>query len=86
MILLHKKGSKTEFGKYHISLVLHAAKVLLKVVARSLRKYSEAKGLLPEEHCGFRPGRSTTDMMLVVMSYFWRDDEALLTAALTGFT
>ena len=45
----------------------HAAgKVLLKVVARRLSAYCEAKGLLPEEQCGFRPNRSTTDMMFVV--------------------
>ena len=49
-----------------ISLVLHAGKVLLKVVARRLSAYCEAKGLLPEEQCGFRPDRSTTDMMFVV--------------------
>ena len=43
-----------------------AGKVLLKVVARRLSAYCEAKGLLPEEQCGFRPDRSTTDMMFVV--------------------
>ena len=49
-----------------ISLVSHAGKVLLKVVARRLRAYFEAKRLLPEEQCGFRPNRSTTNMMFVV--------------------
>ena len=44
----------------------HAGKALLKVVARRLSTYYEAKGLLPEEQCGFRPNRSTTDMMFVV--------------------
>ena len=44
----------------------HAGKVLLKVVARRLSAYCKAKGLLPEEQCGFRPNRSTTDMMFVV--------------------
>ena len=44
----------------------HAGKVLFKVVARRLRDYCGTKGLLSEEQCGFRPGRSTTDMMLVV--------------------
>ena len=44
----------------------HAGKVYLKVVARRLNAYCEAKGLLPEEQCGFRPDRSTTDMMFVV--------------------
>ena len=64
--VLHKKGDKTECGNYRISLVSHASKVLLKVVARRLSAYCEAKGLLPEEQCGFRPDRSTTDMMFVV--------------------
>ena len=31
-----------------------------------LGNYCEAKGLLPEEQCGFRPHCSTTDMMIVV--------------------
>ena len=44
----------------------HAGKVLLNVVARRLSAYCEAKGLLPEEQCGFRPDRSTTNMMFVV--------------------
>ena len=65
--VLLKKGDKTECGNYRgISLVSHAGKVLLKVVARRLSAYCEAKGLLPEEQCGFRPDRSTTDMMFVV--------------------
>ena len=65
--VLYKKGDKTECGNYRgISLVSHAGKVLLKVVARRLSAYCEAKGLLPEEQCGFRPDRSTTDIMHVV--------------------
>ena len=65
--VLHKKGDKTECGNYRgISLVSHAGKVLLKVVARRLSVNCEAKGLLPEEQCGFRPDLSTTDMMFVV--------------------
>ena len=36
------------------------------MVARRLSAYCEAKGLLPEEQGGFRPNRSTTDMMFVV--------------------
>ena len=58
-----KDGGRNYSG---ISLVSHAGKVLLKVVARILSAYREAKGLLPEEDCGFRPDRSTTDMMFVV--------------------
>ena len=63
----HKKGDKKECGNYRgISLVSHAGKALLKVAARRLSAYCEAEGLLPEEQCGFRPDRSTTDMMFVV--------------------
>ena len=36
------------------------------MVARRLSAYCEAKKLLPEEQCGFRPDHSTTDMMFVV--------------------
>ena len=51
-------------------LSLHLArvtrvKVLLKVVVGRLNAYSEAKELLLEEQCGFRPDRSTTDMVFV---------------------
>ena len=67
--VLHKKGDKTECGNYRgISLVSHVGKVLLKVIARRLSTYCQAKGLLPEEQCGFRPDRSTTNMMFVVRS------------------
>ena len=65
--ILHKKGDKMECGNYRgISLVSYAGKVLLEVVARRLSAYCKANGLLPEEQCGFRPDRSTTDMMFVV--------------------
>ena len=64
--VLHTKD-KTECGNYlDNSLVSHADKVLLKIVARRLSDYCEAKGLLPEEQCVFRPDRSITDMMFVV--------------------
>ena len=62
-----QKGEKTECVNYGgISVVSHAVKFHLKVVARRLSAYCEAKGMLPEEQCGFRPNLSTTDMMFVV--------------------
>ena len=52
--VLHKKGDKTECGNYRgISVVSHAGKVLLEVVAKRLSVYCEAQGLLPEEQFGF---------------------------------
>ena len=62
-----QEGLKTKWGNSRgFLLVSHAGKVLLKVVARRLGTYCEAKGLLPEEQCGFRSDRSATDMMFVV--------------------
>ena len=53
-----------------MSLVAHAGKVLLKIVATRLSAYCEARNLLPEEQCGFRPHRWTTDMMFAVRRLF----------------
>ena len=65
--VLHKNKDRTECCNYRgISLVAHAGKVLLKIVATRLSAYCEARNLLPEEQCGFRPHRSTTDMMFAV--------------------
>ena len=66
--VLHKKKDRTGCGNYRrISLVAHAGKVLLKVIAGHLSDYCEREGILPEEqHCGFRPHRSTVNMMFVV--------------------
>ena len=65
--VLHKKKDRAECGNYRgISLVAHAGKVLLKVIAGRLNDYCERENILPEEQCGFRPQRSTVDMMFVV--------------------
>ena len=66
-MVLHKKKDRTECGKYRgISLVAHAGKILLKIIARCLSEYCERMGILSEEHSCFRPKRSTTDMMFVI--------------------
>ena len=65
--VLHKKNDRTECGNYRgISLVAHAGKVVLKVIAGRVSDYCERENILPEEQCGFRPRRSTVDMMFVV--------------------
>ena len=64
--VLHKKD-RTECGNYRgLSLVAHAGKVLFKIVANRLGDFCEEVWILPEKQCGFRPQRSTTDMMFVV--------------------
>ena len=67
IMVLHKKKDRTECGNYRgISLVAHAGKILLKIIARRLSEYCERVGILPEEQSGFRPNRFTTDMMFVI--------------------
>ena len=67
IMVLHKKKGRTEHGNYRgISLVAHAGRILLKIIARRLSVYCECVGILPEEQSGFRPNRSTTDMMFVI--------------------
>ena len=65
--VLHKKKDRTECSNNrYLSLVANAGKVILKVVANRLGDFCEEAGILPEEQCGFRPHRSTTDVMFVV--------------------
>ena len=64
---LHEKKDRTQCGNYKgISLVAHVGKVLLTIVANRLGDFCEEAGILPGEQCGFRPQRSTIDMMFVV--------------------
>ena len=47
--VLHKKKDRTDCGNYHgISLVAHAGKVLLKIVAMRLGSFCETEGPLPK--------------------------------------
>ena len=65
--VLHKKLDRSDCNNFRgISLVSHAGKVLLKIVTNRLSDFREAQQILPEEQCGFRPARSTIDMLFVV--------------------
>ena len=67
IMVLYKKKDRTECGNYRgISLIAHAGKILLKIIALRLSEYCECVGILPEEQSGFRPNRSNTDMMFVI--------------------
>ena len=70
IMVLHKKKDRTECGSYiGISLVAHAGKILLKIIARRLNEYCERVEILPEEQRGFRPNRSTTDVMFMIRRF-----------------
>lgn len=63
--ILYNK-SLTKYGNYQgISQVARAGTELVKIVERRCGYYIEKK-LLPEAHCGFRPGRLTIDIIFAV--------------------
>ena len=65
--VLYKKSDRSNCNNYRgVSLLSHAGKVLLKIVANRLSGYCEAHGILPDEQCGFRPERSTVDILFIV--------------------
>ena len=64
---LYKESDRSNYNNYRgISLLSYVGKVLLKIVANRLSDYCEAHVILPDEQCGFRPERSTVDMLFVV--------------------
>ena len=63
IMVLQKKKDRTECGSYRgTSLVAHASKILLKIIARRLSEYCERVGILPEEQSGFRPNSHRYDV------------------------
>ena len=67
IMVLHEKKDRTECSNYRgISLVAHAGRILLKIIARRLSEYCERVGILTGEQIGFRPNRSTTDMIFMI--------------------
>ena len=66
IVALYKnKGSKADCSNYRgISLLSIAGKIFARVILNRLVTLSEEN--LPEAQCGFRPGRSTVDMIFTV--------------------
>ncbi|CAB1110683.1 unnamed protein product [Ectocarpus sp. CCAP 1310/34] len=65
--VLYKKGGRSNCNNFRgISLLSHVGKILAKTITNRLSAFCEANEILPEEQCGFRPGRSTVCMLFVV--------------------
>ena len=61
-IPIPKKGNPKECSKYHtISLILHASKIMLKILQARLQQYVNQE--LSDVHAGFRKGRGTRDQI-----------------------
>ena len=64
--LFKNRGSKTDCGNYRgISLLSVAGKILARIIPNHLITSSSEENLR-EAQCGFRPNRSTTDMIFTV--------------------
>ena len=61
-IPIPKKGNAKECSNYHIiALILHASKVMLKILQARLQQYVNRE--LPDVQTGFRKGRGTRDQI-----------------------
>ena len=61
-ILIPKKGSAKECPNYHaVVLILHASKVMLKILQARLQQYMNWE--LPDVQAGFRKGTGTRDQI-----------------------
>ena len=61
-ILIPKKGNAKECSNYHtIALILHASKVVHKIVQAQLQQYVNCE--LPDVQAEFRKGRETRDQI-----------------------
>ena len=61
-ILIPKKGKAKECSDYHITaLILHASKVMYKILRARLQQYMNRE--LPDVQAGFRIGRGTRDQI-----------------------
>ena len=61
-IPIPKKGNPKECSKYHtISLILHASKIMLKILQARLQQYVNQE--LSDVHAGFSKSRGTRDQI-----------------------
>ena len=61
------KGDRSNCNNFRgNSLISHVGKVLAKTIINRLSAFCGANDILPEEQCGFQPGRSTVCMLFVV--------------------
>ena len=66
-IPIPKKGNAKECSNYHtMALILHASKVMLKILQARLQQYVNHE--FPDVQAGFRKGRATRDQ---ITNMYW---------------
>ena len=64
---LHKKGAKTDpCNNRPISLLPIISKVMESIIASDIKSFLFSNGLISDHQFGFRPGRCTLDMLLLL--------------------
>ena len=64
-MVIYKTGNSKECSNYRtIALISHASKIILQILLNRMRKKIEME--LPDEQAGFRPGRGTADMLVII--------------------
>ena len=64
-VVIYKTGNSKECSNYRtIALISHTSKILLQILLNRIRKKIEIE--LPDEQARFRPGRGTTDMLVII--------------------
>ena len=72
-IPIPKKGNAKECSNYHtIALILHASKVMLKILQVRLQQYMNCE--LPDVQIGIRKGRETRDQ---IANIHWMDHQKI---------
>ena len=68
MIPLFKKGDRSEPGNYRgVCLLSMCSRILARVIAKRVSAWAEGLGLLDDNQAGFRSGRSTADVVQMMV-------------------
>jgi len=74
IILLHKKGDKTDIKNYRpISLLSHMYKILTRIIQNRIKTTLDANQ--PREQAGFRQGYSTMDKLFTINQLIEKSNE-----------
>ena len=68
MVPLHKKGDRGEVNNFRgVCLLAMGSRILARVAAKRLGVWAESMGILDDNQAGFRRGRSTADVVQVMV-------------------
>ena len=67
IVLIHKKGAKSDLNNYRgISLLSATAKLFCSVINNRITEWAESNGVLSSTQLGFRKGNRTSDALIIL--------------------